>query len=159
MQSREFILQISRMLFGSGMFPHTHTHTYPWSWRRGSPPCDAHTHTHTVVIRPYLGEGNSCVPPKFSSLSASLGDIQDFSHTHTHTHAGAFVIGAEWRKEVSSNRSCSPRCSTLVILALLQLSHAVAYMHTHVGTGSEHPHQSQLSLTHTHTLTDWYALI
>lgn len=53
-------------------------------------------------------------------------------HTQTdiHAHAGAFVTGSGWRKESLSNLSSNPRCSALVILAVLQpRAHANTHPH------------------------------
>lgn len=87
--------------------------------------------------------------PHVSSVSVSWWRLRFFSHTHTDIYAcwgGRHWPWVTWRG--SSNLSSSPRCSALVILAVLQPhTHtntlADTCMRTHILTGSEHPHQSQ----------------
>lgn len=82
-----------------------------------------------------------------SALSASLGDVWDFSHTHTqiYMHAGVVVIGPGWHGEVPVTWAPAPGAARWSYLPCYNLTNTLAdtCMRTHILTGSEHPHQSQ----------------
>lgn len=127
---------------------HTHTHGHEDEGHRHV----THTHTHTVVIRPYLGEGNSCVPPKFSSLSASLGDIQDFSHTHTHTRMlGRSSLAPSDVKRFPVTGAAAPGAARWSYLPCYN-SHTQSHICTHTLGQAANTHINHSSLSHTHTL-------
>lgn len=78
-------------------------------------------------MQPYLGEGNSCVPP--CRLCRRLLVTFEIFHTHTqiYMHAGVFVIGPGWRKEVPVTWAPGPGAAGHTCRVANSLTHA----HTH----------------------------